>query len=440
MFDGRIVDKMETGGYPTEVTQAIRLYRAGKQQESRDRLRDFLLQQPGHAQALLWLARVTPDPQEAVAAAELALKLDPSNEVAQRAVVAVRERTGESPRQAPEQAELSAAVTLSTGMTLAQARAVTWPFRNVNRPIGEALDDGAITLHDLGWALENARECRIRDAVRTILLTRLVGAEPKELPGPMRVVVGSRFSEQQERKSVGFLGFLLGAGAALLGVAALVGAGAAILQYGYHQTLPWWFLFLMFGVLGSVWILARWSDRYGDQADQYRTGRWGEEKVVDVLRYSLDSRWTLFRNFEWPNRKWGDIDLILVGPGGVWVFETKAYSGQIRNVGDRWERRTQWRWRRLTTHPGLQARRNAARLNDYLRNKGVRVPWVEPVVAWAGEQGSLTVEDPATPVWSLAELTEHSEELWQSRDLPDERVRQVVDVLDRAVQEAQKQR
>jgi hypothetical protein len=139
------------------------------------------------------------------------------------------------------------------------------------------------------------------------------------------------------------------------------------------------------------------------------------------------------------NRKWGDVDLILVGPGGVWAFEAKAYSGQIRNIGDRWERKWRWGWRMFTSHPGLQARHNAARLNEYLKGKGVNVLWVQPVVTWAGEAGSLIVEDPAMPVWSLAGLPSHFEELWQSGNLPDETMQRVVDILERAVQAVQKQ-
>jgi len=431
---------MASANYPSEVTEAIQLHRAGKQQESRDRLRGFLLQQPAHIDALLWLARVTPDPQEAVAAAELALKLDPGNEVAQRAVIAVRERAGESPRRAAEQAELSAAVALSTGMTLAQARAVKWTPRGINRPIGEVLGDSTITLRDLWWALENAYDTRIRDAAQTILLTHLVGAEPKELPLPLKVVLGSRFTERQEQRSLIFQGLLLGAGIAFWVVSVILLIVGGILRYGYGWALPCWFSLALYGALALVLVVLRFSARYEDLADQYRMGRWGEEKVMDVLRYFLDGRWTLFRNFEWPNRKWGDVDLILVGLGGIWAFEVKAYSGQIRNVGDRWQRKARWGWRKLTSHPGRQASRNAARLKEYLEGQDVNVRWVQPVVIWAGEQGVLTVEDPATPVWDLEELSDHIEDLWQSKSLTEETVQQAVGVLDQAVRTSEEAR
>jgi hypothetical protein len=301
--------------YPPAIRDAIQLYRAGKRQESRDCLRDFLLHQPNHIDALLWLAKVSPDPQEAIVSAELALKLDPSSEIAQRAVIAVRKQAENSPKQPAEQAELLSTVALSTGMTLGQARAVNWRFRGINKPIGEALDDKTITLRDLGWALENAYDTRIRDAVRTILVANLVGAEPKEPPPPLKVVIGSDFSEWQERRSMLFFSFLAGAVLTLLLVLGIVDLAVLVFSVTYKQQLFNQLCFPLLVILGIVWVISRWGLRFADQAEQYRSGRWGEEDVVDQLRFLLDGRWTLFRNLEWPSRNWGDVDLALIGPG-----------------------------------------------------------------------------------------------------------------------------
>ncbi len=45
---------------------------------------------------------------------------------------------------------------------------------------------------------------------------------------------------------------------------------------------------------------------------------------VEELRYHLDGQWTLYRNPEWPHRRRGHVDLVLVGPGGLWALEVKA--------------------------------------------------------------------------------------------------------------------
>jgi len=426
---------MVTIPYPIQVSKAIQLYREGKQQESRDCLRDFFLQQPSYTDALLWLAKVTPDPQEAIAAADLALKLDPGNEVAQRAVIAVQERESEPPGTTKKQAELSATITLSTGMTRSQAQAVIWRSRGINRPIGEALDDGTIGLRDLTWAIEHAWDTRIRDAARTILLTHLVSAEPQEPPAPLRVIVGSRFSERQERIGIAISVALAGALILLMVELLIVSFLTLVLQWKW----PCWAAASLLPLIGLFELTIRITNRFSDQAEQYRKGRWGEDKAIETLRYSLDGRWTLWRNLEWPNRKWGDIDLILVGPGGVWALEVKAYSGRVRNVGDRWERKGRWRWRRLTTHPGQQARRNAARLKAYLENHGANVTWVQPIVVWAGDSENLTVQDPATPVWLLAELPAHVDKLFQDRSLSEKTMQQIANILEQAVKAAVKE-
>jgi hypothetical protein len=200
--------------------------------------------------------------------------------------------------------------------------------------------------------------------------------------------------------------------------------------------LEFWLAFA--GIIGIIWIIFKLGERYADQADQYRSGRWGEERVVDQLRYLLAGQWTLFRSFEWPNRRWGDVDLVLVGPGGVWALEVKAYSGQIRNIGDRWQKKGRWGWRKLTTDPGRQASRNAARLREYLKGQGVGVSWVQAAVVWANEQGTLMVSDPAVPVWTWEELPDHVEEIWQNRSLSQETVQKAVEVLNKAVEEASK--
>ena len=82
----------------------------------------------------------------------------------------------------------------------------------------------------------------------------------------------------------------------------------------------------------------------------------------------------------------------------------------------------------------VSCRRNAARLKDYLKDYGVDMGWVQPAVVWAGE--TLTVDNPAVPVWTLQQLPDHIEEIWQSRSLSEEIVQKAMEVLNKAVEEA----
>ena len=114
---------------PAEIIEAIRLHKAGQLEQSREILHHFLLRDPANVNALLWLAKVTNDLREAIAAAELALALDPENEIAKRAVAAVRTRAQDSAESAPPIDILRV-----TGMTYAQARALNWPFGTSTGP------------------------------------------------------------------------------------------------------------------------------------------------------------------------------------------------------------------------------------------------------------------------------------------------------------------
>lgn len=412
--------------------QSAEARRAGDAEASCALLRDYLLRE----RALLWLARQSARPAEALAAAELAYQLAPGDEVVQRAIIAVRERAGSLPAPAQSQASLSGAVALSTGMTLGEASAVIWPFKGINRPISDALADGTITLRDLAWALEKARDRRIRDAARTLLSIQIVGTEPTRGMRPLRVIKGGRYAERKERHALLFAGMIAGAAVLLWVILMAVSTVNLWLRPGWLISLP---ILVLFGV---VFGLMRLLERFSEQSRSYRLGRWGEERVSDALRGLLSDEWTLVQNFTFPNRAWGDIDLLLVGPGGVWALEVKAYSGVIRNIGELWEHQHKRKWRKLRVNPGKQARRNAVNLKTHLDQQGVGVKWVEAVVVWAGDEdeddepGSLSVKDPATPIWRADSLAEDAEDLFQPKHtLSPEQIEAALAVLRKAIEE-----
>jgi hypothetical protein len=128
-------------------------------------------------------------------------------------------------------------------------------------------------------------------------------------------------------------------------------------------------------------------------------GRKGEERVVRLLYRLLDDEWTLFRNADLPDNC-GDIDGVLVGPRGIFALEVKAYSGYNRNVGSKWQRKYAGFWRTLPRSPSKQAKRNAARLSEYLKGRGVDVRWVEARVVWAKRE-KLWLKRPDVRVWQV---------------------------------------
>lgn len=419
---------------PSPITEAIRLFKSGKCEESARVLHDFLSSQSQSVEALLWLARVTPNDREAIAAAELALSLQPENETARRAVAAVQSR---DPKRDPASNQVE---TLRiTGMTHSQARAVNWPFNGLNRPIGVLLDEGSLALKDLAWATQNARNTLIQQAARTLLLNSLLGEEQKESPRPLMVMEGTDYSGHMQRRSLALEGLLLGAGgAALVMVFLLLGLSFVLVLRGQTLiTLVLQLIALLFLLVAGIG--TNLGTKYSEEGEQYRAGREGEIKVIDTLRASLNSPWVLIHNLEWADRAWGDIDLVLLGTGGVWALEVKSFRTPTRSIGDRWEYRGRGGWHRIPRDPGRQSTNNAIRVKEYLAAHGATVKWVQAVVVWAGEDALLTIQDPAVPVWRLSELLERVEECWREQRLTADQVEKGVNVLKQVIDQKKAQ-
>jgi hypothetical protein len=73
-----------------------------------------------------------------------------------------------------------------------------------------------------------------------------------------------------------------------------------------------------------------------DEIDRrYFSGSEGERNVDEYLRTRLNDEWILlcgYRNFK------GEIDRILVGPGGLFSMEIKNINGHVSCTGDSWTR------------------------------------------------------------------------------------------------------
>ncbi len=327
-------------------------------------------------------------------------------------------------------------------MTLTQAKATIWPFKGMNRPIGILLGENQIALRDLAWATENAYDDHIKQAARTILLSQLLGPRLKEPPRPLKVIsIGRSYSERQVNLRIALSSLVAGV-LGLLWLELLSLSLLGVISQITHSPKP-----PLMGAIECVLLivlfgpgyLAYWQiKRMIEEAEQFQQGTAGEKRVVDLLRVSLPAPWTLIQSMEFVERRWGDIDLVLIGPGGIWAIEVKAYTGPTRNVGDRWQYKGRWGWRNRSKHPGRQARRNAVNLKGYLETKGVDVRWVNALVIWAGEEEVLTLQDPEVPVWKLSEISDCLEEFWRRQPLSEAQIQQCVAVLNEALEQVKK--
>jgi hypothetical protein len=139
-------------------------------------------------------------------------------------------------------------------------------------------------------------------------------------------------------------------------------------------------LFLLLGVLGTVW--AAWG---AGRLAAYVKGARGEEAVARELAF-LPAAYRVFHGLgraRWRPGGPGDVDHVVVGPNGVFVIETKHWSGRIA-VRDG---RVLCEDREPDRPPLDQAREAASRLRAGLRAELGRAPTVRPLLCFV--EGAL---------------------------------------------------
>lgn len=64
-------------------------------------------------------------------------------------------------------------------------------------------------------------------------------------------------------------------------------------------------------------------------ADNYEQGAAGERATAEALRALPAGEWMVFHDVRWPGRRYANIDHIAVGPAGVYVIDSKNWSGRV---------------------------------------------------------------------------------------------------------------
>jgi hypothetical protein len=144
-------------------------------------------------------------------------------------------------------------------------------------------------------------------------------------------------------------------------------------------------------------------------------GRWwkgkvGEKAVIEVLE-TLSDDYVLLNDLLLPARR-GNVDHLVVGPNGIFVLETKNWSGKIKCIGDQW-----YHFGRNAGSPSKQAKSNALSVHNILSERlkhPIRIPFVVPVLTFVNRKGRLDLNDPTIPVVGVDSLAAFIRE-YQSR-------------------------
>jgi hypothetical protein len=137
----------------------------------------------------------------------------------------------------------------------------------------------------------------------------------------------------------------------------------------------------------------------------YNGGLQGEKTVVKQLSKSLSDDYYLLNDIYLPNGG-GDIDHIVLGPNGVFVLETKNWSGKIICNGDEWQRPG----KHDMGSPSRQAKRNTAKIMHLIEGvpelRSLSI-WVEGIVVFTNSNVKLNLTNPTVPILKLPQLISH---------------------------------
>lgn len=73
------------------------------------------------------------------------------------------------------------------------------------------------------------------------------------------------------------------------------------------------------------------ADRLLRRAELFEKGAEGESRVAQALS-ALGPDWTVLHDHRWPGRQLANIDHVVIGPGGIFVIDSKNWSGDLRVV------------------------------------------------------------------------------------------------------------
>jgi hypothetical protein len=286
-------------------------------------------------------------------------------------------------------------------MPLDEARHVIWQTQP-KEPMGQLLDQGKLTRKDLEWAISKAYRAEVRRAAWRLLqeLDQPSGqASSPQAQSPAvqprhgaRVVLGSGYLEERQEDHLARLGVVVGV--TVMVFLYSLNDGVRSLLAGRPVNLLALVGFFVSMALG-IWFVRRHARAWRN----YRMGHKGEEQVVEQLRTALNHRWTIYRNLQLPQRK-DDLDIVLVGPGGVWTVQVRTFSAPLRCSAGSWEYRRGRRWMRCDRKhdPGTQVTLQATALHGFLARNGID-RFVEPAIALAEAVPAADVAASPIPVW-----------------------------------------
>jgi Nuclease-related domain len=175
-----------------------------------------------------------------------------------------------------------------------------------------------------------------------------------------------------------------------------------------------------------------WESRWS-HLPSFEEGREAQERVINSLATTLDAEWYVFRDFTLPTES-EDIDLVLVGPGGLFAVEVRTSSNVnapmetgslFAEAGNHPNGKERHAW-----EPNAQINNAAHRLGDYLGEHGIKKAKITPIVVAVGE-AEKDVQPSDRETFKLDDVPARMREIVDRTELKRDQVEEVANVLRR---------
>lgn len=160
--------------------------------------------------------------------------------------------------------------------------------------------------------------------VHSLLMAKKLGAmEPERTAHltdkPLRRRAGQSLSEKLYEKTEGLLHYIVGCCAGLV-----ISSILAAVEIAKGETWPWWKPPAY--AIGFSALLAPLFYWFEKPNKALVLGELGERIVGDALESLQELQYCVFHDLRSEKRKSANIDHVVIGPGGIYVIETKARS------------------------------------------------------------------------------------------------------------------
>jgi len=182
-------------------------------------------------------------------------------------------------------------------------------------------------------------------------------------------------------------------------------------------------IFLYLGIFMSIFTLREYN-RY----ITWKKGFEGEFRVIEEFNYPESF---ILSDIYLPNRK-GNIDHVIVNSKGIFVLETKNYSGEYYVDGDVWTVGSSKKHKRRIRSPTIEAKRGASAISSLLKKVLKKEYSVQPLIVLTGDAIIWEKTKSTVPILELERLNAYLNQLPDK--LTKEEALKIVSVLEKYAQ------